>query len=1009
MNKIKFLTHFPRLAAAALALCLVALAIPLFRTLRLDASSQSLAPRIELRATAESPTRLRLDWYLSNGRAMTPYLIYRSSSSAQGLEYLTATAMNAPATFLDENLAPNTTYRYRVSTTVRNETVTSNTITITTPGGGAEPTPTPNPNPTPTPPSPTTGVFVAPDGKADNLGSKERPLDLATALSRKGPAKPGDTIWLRGGVYRGEFDSTISGAADAPITIRSYPGERAMVDCKDRAQALSVITVNGAYTHFRDFEVTCSDPDRTDKRPPGFALFGPNTKLINLVIHDTGVGVGDWTPAVDAEIYGCVIYRNGWQANQADRGHGHGIYVQNDAGTKRVADNIVFDQYGFGIHAYTENGTIKGFNFDGNTVFGSGLLAVPANTYYPNILVGGFKPAERVTLANNYLYHPLNGIVYNCQLSYTAKDNDDVTLRDNYIAGGHEALHIHEWKKATATGNTFVGAVYLVSMAPASGYSPSNYVWENNHYVSLNRTPQYSPLAFGLDGNYTGHNFTTWQSAMGFDRNGSYQQPPTGRPAGVKIFVRPNQYEAGRANIAVYNWDLKNQVEVDLSSVLRGGDRYEIRNVRNFLGQPVVAGLYDGKPVSLPMAAAEFGAFVVLKLYSSSATPNPNPTPTPTPTPEPTPKPSPTPTPTPAPTPTPTPAPTESVPIPLDSEEQKLLALISSHRLSNGLSPLGPSISLTQASHWHSLDMGQRNYLNATDSLGRSAAKRARDFSFPGEAAPIEERSLVALDNPAASLVFNLWQASSTDNAVLLQPFWKSAGIARTHHAATNRWYWSLTFGAWWDPTIRLAGEDAEGRIDRNELIRTRPPSESLIARHRFSGYGDDNQPYDPVHCDLDSAPPICWHDPPPQTNTRLHEVSSPDNLAGRWKIQYTISTAGVVHENLGEWDRTGFVMEFQINVGGTWAMRGYRAFQTIAQVEAGAWQSAHDAARNEEIVTFVRQNGAPRSTIRIHAAPEQLTFFAIDGGTLMKNFLRGMLADDNREDGPQMIFIPKP
>ncbi|MGH9767569.1 MAG: hypothetical protein ACREAB_09070 [Blastocatellia bacterium] len=464
---------------------------------------------------------------------------------------------------------------------------------------------------------PTTGVFVAPNGKPGNKGSKGSPLDLATALSRKGPARPGDTIWLRGGVYRGEFESSISGAAGAPITVRSYPGERGAFDCADRAQALPMITINGSNTHFRDFEITCSDPDRTKPRPPGVSLFGPKTKLINLVIHDVGVGVGGWTPAIDAEIYGCLIYSNGWQANQQDRGHGHGIYVQNDAGTKLVADNIVFDQYGFGVHAYTENGSIKGFHFDGNTIFRSGALAIPSNTYYPNILVGGFKPSERVTLTNNYLYHPLNGVVYNCQLFYVAKDNKDVTLRDNYIAGGNETLHIHEWQSVTVTGNTFIGALYLASVAPAAGYQHSAYVWNNNNYVWLNLKPEYSPFAFGLNGNYVGHNFDSWRKATGFDKNAGFQQMPSGRPAGVKVFVRPNQYEVGRANITVYNWDLKNQVEVDVSGALRNGDRFEVRNVRDFYGQPVLSGVYNGKPLSLPMAgpqpAPEFGAFVLMK------------------------------------------------------------------------------------------------------------------------------------------------------------------------------------------------------------------------------------------------------------------------------------------------------------------------------------------------------------------------------------------------------------
>jgi hypothetical protein len=191
-------------------------------------------------------------------------------------------------------------------------------------------------------------------------------------------------------------------------------------------------------------------------------------------------------------------------------------------------------------------------------------------------------------------------------------------------------------------------------------------------------------------------------------------------------------------------------------------------------------------------------------------------------------------------------------------------------------------------------------------------------------------------------------------------------------------------------------------------LIRTRPPSASLIEDHRFSGYGDDGKAYGPVHCDLDSSPRICWHDPPPQGNLRLDEPSAPENLIGTWKVTFAINALGIVHANYDEWDRTGYVMEFQINADGTWTMKGYRAFQSPPALESGTWNLSHDAARNEEIVTFVRQGSLPRSTIRIHAAPGQLTFFATDGGGLMKNFLRNVIADDDNNDDPQFIFLPK-
>ena len=244
------------------------------------------------------------------------------------------------------------------------------------------------------------------------------------------------------------------------------------------------------------------------------------------------------------------------------------------------------------------------------------------------------------------------------------------------------------------------------------------------------------------------------------------------------------------------------------------------------------------------------------------------------------------------------------------------------------------------------------------------------------------------------------------DQSLLLDPAWKNLGIGRVWSPQFNRWYWSLTLGATWDKTIPLAGEDEEGRIDRNELIRTRPPSSSLQIGRRFSGYGDDGTPYDPFHCDLDSSPQACWRDAPPQGNPRLGEASSAANLPGLWVVGTTISSLGVVHANYGDFDRTGYGLELLIHPGGTWTMRGYRAFQIPVPVESGAWQSVRDDARNEEVVTFTRQGGLPRATIRVHAAPGQLTLFAVDGGGAMKNFFRGVPADENRADDPQILLV---
>ncbi len=145
--------------------------------------------------------------------------------------------------------------------------------------------------------------------------------------------------------------------------------------------------------------------------------------------------------------------------------------------------------------------------------------------------------------------------------------------------------------------------------------------------------------------------------------------------------------------------------------------------------------------------------------------------------------------------------------------------------------------------------MAQREQADTTDSLGRNAAQRARAFSFPGTFAPVDESEWAY-----ASDATELFEAAQFNQGLSTMPAWKSIGIARVFSPGSGRWYWSLIFGAYWDKTVLLAGEDEEGRIAGNEFVRTRPPSAALQAGHRFSGYGDDGAPYSPIHCDLSST-----------------------------------------------------------------------------------------------------------------------------------------------------------
>lgn len=477
-----------------------------------------------------------------------------------------------------------------------------------------------DPSPPPSRPVPTKGAqfYAAPDGRPDGDGGKARPWNLATALAQPAKVKSGDTIWLRGGTYKGNFSSRLSGSEGQPILLGQLADERATID--------GSLTVQGAWAIYWGFEVLDSDPDRTKERPTGVEVFGAHTKLINLIVHDCGNGIAAWSPASDAEVYGNIVYNNGYQTSPDERGHGHALYTQNEEGTKLIRENVMFNQYGWGIHAYTEEGEINGFLFEGNASFNNGAPTAQG-ARYDNILVGGERPAARITLDSNYTYQTLDSpdAKPSVRLHYGSTNNQDLTVRNNHFVGSSLAASVRDWQSVTMTGNFFYSPKRLLEVGLPPGVLAASYTWDRNTYLQGRGAGAFNFQDDPLD-------FAGWQRATGFDRNSRWLNNPQGRPEGVEVFVRPNRYEAGRAHVIVYNWDLKESVEVSPGGVLPVGAKYEVRDAQHFFGSPVASGTYDGKALRLPMTglkvapaiggraglestAPEFGVFVLLRKY----------------------------------------------------------------------------------------------------------------------------------------------------------------------------------------------------------------------------------------------------------------------------------------------------------------------------------------------------------------------------------------------------------
>jgi hypothetical protein len=309
--------------------------------------------------------------------------------------------------------------------------------------------------------------FVAADGRPANDGSARRPWDLATALAHPPQVQPGDRLWLRGGTYRGAWVSRLTGSDDRPIVVRGQPGERVTLDGDTRTD--STLTIRGAWTVYRDFEITDTNPVRAVTAPgshpaglergDGIAVFGPHTRLVNLVVHDAGDGIGFWGPAVDAGIYGCILYNNGWIG--LDRPHGHGLYIQNEEGHKRIEEVISFNNVSTGLKAYGEAVPLANVTFAGIVAFNNGSLGAGTGiTREPNLFVGTTRlPASGVRILESTFYHPADTEVgANVDLGYTAPRNADVELRGSSIAGGNRSLRLRRWQQAVVTGNVLYAA-----------------------------------------------------------------------------------------------------------------------------------------------------------------------------------------------------------------------------------------------------------------------------------------------------------------------------------------------------------------------------------------------------------------------------------------------------------------------------------------------------------------------------------------------------------------------
>ncbi len=297
-------------------------------------------------------------------------------------------------------------------------------------------------------PAPPDSLHVAADGSDEHPGTVDQPLATINEAMRR--AEPGQHVLVRAGAYRPVTIAGRSGRPDAWITLRSYPGERAVIEA-DIGQDAIAFRRGSSYVNVACFElagptlrpeaIPGSPGELRERRQAGTpasempqnygtgvdigdqadtrdGLISHHIRVIANEIHDfaemgvSGVGVDHIT------IAGNVSYRNAKYSCHA--GSGIGLGYQIDQGGPANADgyrnyivgNVSHDNENWSLQCFTDN--LGAIRTDGNGIIVdlnnstdyTGRTLIADNVVFGNggrgILV--FK-SDRVDVVNNVAYH----------------------------------------------------------------------------------------------------------------------------------------------------------------------------------------------------------------------------------------------------------------------------------------------------------------------------------------------------------------------------------------------------------------------------------------------------------------------------------------------------------------------------------------------------------------------------------------------------------------------------
>ncbi len=311
------------------------------------------------------------------------------------------------------------------------------------------------------PASPGGPYYVAPDGDDANPGTEAAPW--ATLQHAAEVLRPGETVYVRGGLYRESVEIAVSGSAEGGfITFAAYPGEQPILDGGDFADdpdgACGFFIEDQSYLVIQGFEIRNFTTARRGAVPMGIQITGAahHIRLLGNHIHHIETHAPLDADLLGADAHGIALYGTEREpihdilieGNEVDHlvlGSSEAVALNGNVRAFTVTANLIHDCDNIGLDFIGFEGTAPVPDLDRAR---EGLVS--ANRIYaidtrPNPAYGGERSAAgiyvdggaQIVIERNEVFSSNLGIELASE--HAGRATEAVIVRSNFLHHNHVA------------------------------------------------------------------------------------------------------------------------------------------------------------------------------------------------------------------------------------------------------------------------------------------------------------------------------------------------------------------------------------------------------------------------------------------------------------------------------------------------------------------------------------------------------------------------------------------